>query len=246
MTEYDPSAFGVHLSKQYHREHFGPSDFQWSVTKIDDDFTLYDVFKLVALAERVTPGIAKTLGMSNFDLFWAQINKDRDPNYKILPTYLELYWISECVVKEDTCEEDPTKSELPGLMSFHGVGPGCVSMRYEPEHKCHKDCLKDQGYGIEFTPVNNLAHLPIRVLPNVQFNPPFSQNKKSFRHTEFSLRIDPTLWCLITSIFWELTFVDSTPDKISDNYKQIFGMIKGIRKRLEKADENIDFLEDVQ
>lgn len=246
MAKYDPSVFGIQLTKQYHREHFQPSDFQWSVTEIADDFTLYDVFKLVALAERTSPGIAKIFGMSNFDPFWAQITKDKDPNYRVLPTYLELYWKSECVLKEDICEEDPTKSELPGLMGFHGVGPGCVSTRYEPEHKCHKDCLKDQGYGIEFTPVNNLAHLPIRVSPNVQFSPPLSQNKKSFRHTGFSLRIDPTLWCFITSIFCELTFVDSTPNKIKDSANKIFDNIKDIKKQLDESYRNIDFLRDLQ
>ena len=244
MPKHDPSAFGVHLTKQYHREHFQPSDFQWSVTKIDDDFTLYDIFKLIALAERVTPGIAKILGMSNFDLFWAQINKDKDPDYEVRPEYLELYWSAECDIKDDLNEEDPAKSELSGLMGFHGIGPGCVCKDNNDDPQDCK-CPETRGYGIEFIPVNNLAHLPVRVSPSVQFCPPFVQNESSFRRTGFQLTIDPTLWCLITSIFWELTFVDSTPDKIADNSEQIFGVIKGIRKRMEEADETIDFLGDL-
>ena len=239
MTNHDPSAFGVHLTKQYHRDDFRPSDFQWSVTEISDDFTLYDVFKLVALAERVTPGIAKTFGMSNFDLFWDQINKDRDPDYEVKSEYLELYWSAECDMEDDLNSEDPTKSELSGLMSFHGIGPGCIC---KDEH-C--ECPETRGYGIEFTPVNNLAHLPIHVSPSVQFCPPFVQNESDFRRTGFQLTIDPTLWCLITSIFWELTFVDSTPDKIEDNSRQVFGKIEDIKRQLEELDGNVDFLGDL-
>ncbi len=95
MTKRDPSTHGVHLTKQYHRGDFRPSDFQWSVTKIADDFTLYDVFKLISLAEIITPGIAKIFGMEEFATFWTQINKDRDPNYEVKPEYLELYWFAE-------------------------------------------------------------------------------------------------------------------------------------------------------
>ncbi len=239
----DPSTHGVHLTKRYHKDEFGPSDFQWSVTKIDDDFTLYDVFKLISLAERITPGISKIFGMEEFDTFWTQINKDRDPNYDVKPEYLELYWFAECDVKDNLKSEDPTKSELPGLMGFHGVGPGCVCAHFNDPQYC--ECPETRGYGIEFTPVNNLAHLPIRVSPNVHFSPPFIKNEKSFRRTGFQLTIDPTLWCLITSIFWELTFVDSSPDKIADNSEQIFGVIKGIQKKLEEIDEPIDFLGDL-
>ena len=239
----DPSTHGVHLTKRYHKDEFGPSDFQWSVTKIDDDFTLYDVFKLISLAEKITPGISKIFGMEEFDTFWTQINKDRDPNYDLKPEYLELYWSSEYDVKDDLSSEDPTKGELPGLMGFHGIGPGCVCADFNKPEDCQ--CPETRGYGIEFTPVNNLAHLPIRVSPNVNFSPPFIKNEKSFRRTGFQLTIDPTLWCLITSIFWELTFVDSSPEKIADNSEQIFGVIKGIQKKLQETDEPIDFLGDL-
>jgi len=187
MPEHNPASFGIHLTKQYHRDDFRPSDFQWSVTKIAHDFTLYDVFKLIALAERITPGIAKIFGMEDFDSFWTQINKNRDPNAIVQPEYLELYWKSECDMKDDLSWEDPTKSELSGLMGFHGVGPGCVC----EDEPCK--CPETRGYGIEFTPVNDLAHLPIRVSPIVHFCPPFIQDEKSFHRTGFSLRIDPTL-----------------------------------------------------
>jgi len=244
MPKRDPSTHGVHLTKQYHRDDFKPNDFQWSVTEIADDFTLYDVFKLIALAERVTPGIAKTFGMEEFDTFWTQINKDRDPDYEIKSDHLELYWKAECDIGDDLASEDPTKSELSGLMSFHGVGPGCICKDHDGDHQDCK-CPETRGFGIEFTPVNNLAHLPIRVSPNVHFCPPFIKNEKSFRRTGFQLTIAPTLWCLITSIFWELTFVDSSPDKIAKNSEQIFGVIKGIQKKLEETDRNIDFLGDL-
>jgi len=43
-----------------------------------------------------------------------------------------------------------------------------------------------------------------------------------------------------------LTFVDSSPDKIADNSKQIFGQIKDIRKKLDETGGDIDFLEDLK
>lgn len=241
MPESDNETFDIHLTKQYCKENFGPGDFQWSVTKIADDFTLYDVFKLVHLAETITPGIAKIFGMSNFDLFWEQINKPREQEDKDDVEYLELYWATECDLADNTNEETLDKSELSNLMSLHGMGPGCPSEEY---HECDESCPKEHGYGIELSPVNNLAHLPIRVSPNVQFSPPFIQNGKDLHRTKFQLKIDPTLWCFITSIFWELTFIDSVPDKIADSAKQLFDKVGEIRKQL--SDGNTNSLENLR
>lgn len=239
MEDHDPATFGIHLTKQYHIENFRPSDFQWSVTKIADDFTLYDIFKLIDLAERATPGIAKIFGLENFDAFWKQINHDRDPNYDVKPSYIELYWRAECDVKDDLNEEDPAKSELSCLMGCHGVGPGCIC------NDEHCECPETRGYGIEFTPVNNIAHLPIRVSPNVKFYQPFVKDGNDYRRTGFQLTIYPTLWCLMTSIFWELTFIDSTPDLIEKNSQKIFGKIENIEKQIERSGADISFLEDL-
>lgn len=235
----DPATNGIHLTKKYYKD-FLPTDLQWDVTKIDDDFTLYDLFRLIYHADQITPGIAVTFGMRNFELFWNQINADREPDDKNDVTYLELYWAPEYKLKDEVNEEDPSSCEMSNLMSLHGMGPGCPSEEY---HECDESCPKEHGYGIEFSPLNNLAHLPIHVSPSVEFYPPFVQNQSDFHKTEFQLTINPTLWCFITSVLWELTFVDSTPDKIADSAKQLFDQIGEIRKQL--TDENTDRLEDL-
>ena len=58
----DPAIDGIHLTKKYYKD-FSPTDLQWTVSKVDDDFTLYDLFRLVYHANLMTPGIFSTFGM---------------------------------------------------------------------------------------------------------------------------------------------------------------------------------------
>ena len=77
----DLATDGIHLTKKYYKD-FLPTDLQWNVTSIADNFTLYDIFMLVYQAEIVIPSIVSAFGMSHFGEFWDQINLDRDPNDK--------------------------------------------------------------------------------------------------------------------------------------------------------------------
>ena len=82
---------GIHLSKIYYKD-FLPTDLQWNVLEVDEDFTLYDLLRLVYHANHMVPGIFATMGMSEFHAFWDQINLDRDQDDINDITYLELYW----------------------------------------------------------------------------------------------------------------------------------------------------------
>ncbi len=246
----DPSSEGIHLTKGYFRKNFQLSDFQWNVTKIEEDFTLYDLFRLVNFAERLSPGISASLGMSQFKLFWDQINTAREPDDKDDVTYLELYWSADYDMREtektgkstdqshgkfpENIWDEPKMCEMPNLMSCHGVGPGCISQDY---HECDDECPKTMGYGIEFTPVNNLAHLPIRVSPSVEFFPPYVESDRDFHETGFQLKIEPTLWCFITSIFWELTFMGPTPVDISNKSEDLSKRVQDIREHLAEEEK---------
>jgi len=248
----NPADNGIHLTKGYFRKNFQLSDFQWSITKVDDDFTLYDLFRLVNFAERLSPKISDSLGMSQFKLFWDQINTAREPDDKDDVTHLELYWSPDYDMREtkktgkstdqshgrfdENIWDEPKICEMPNLMCLHGVGPGCPSAAF---HECNSECPKTTGYAIEFTPVNNLAHLPIRVSPNVEFFPPYVESDRDFHATGFQLKIEPTLWCFITSVFWELTFMGSTPVDISDKNEYLLELVQNIREDLSK-DENND------
>ncbi|GAF76310.1 unnamed protein product [marine sediment metagenome] len=233
----NPASDGIYLTKEYY-ENFLPTDLQWSVTKVDNDFTLYDLFCLVYQIEVIIPGICATFGMSKFGAFWDQINRPRDPDDIDDVAYLELYWSPEYDSRTTEKTGKPTDQkpikglddggknywdnpkicEMPNLMRFHGIGPGCPSKDY---HECDKNCPTETPYGVEFSPINNLAHLPIRVSPKVEFYPPFVESDRDFKRTGFNLTIQPTLWCFITSIFWELTFAGTTPHAVANHYQEI-------------------------
>lgn len=252
----DAASNGIHLTKDYYKD-FLPTDLQWSVTKIDDNFTLYDLFRLVYHANHMIPGIFTTMGMLEFEAFWDQIQLDRDPDDVDDVAYLELYWHpsydtrkikqtgkptdqpkSNCPIMEDGHNywDDPKICELSSLMGFHGIGPGCPSKNLD-FHECGDDCPIDTGYAIEFTPVNNLAHLPIRVSPRVEFFPPFVESDRDFHRTGFELTIDPTLWCFITSIFWELTFVGSTPNSVADRAQEMYDRVDEAKAHMKQIDK---------
>lgn len=249
---------GICLTKKYYKE-FAPTDLQWEVAEIDDNFTLYDLFRLVYHANLIIPGISATMGMLEFEAFWDQIQLDHDSKVVENIKYLELYWrveysirttkktgkptdqpTSNCAILKDNKEnhwDDPQVADLSNLMGFHGIGPGCP-LKDLDFHECGDDCSTDTGYAIEFTPINNLAHLPICVSPKVNFFPPFIESDRDFRRTKFELTINPTLWCFITSVFWELTFGGPNPNKISDHAKEIFDQVKEAKKHMKQLDKN--------
>lgn len=250
----DTESRGIHLTKEYYKD-FLPTDLQWEILEIDDDFTMYDLFRLVYHANFMIPNLSAIMGMPKFDTFWSQIQQDKSDDFQDGISHLELYWsptydireekrtgkptdqqITNCSTLKDDGNnhwDDPKTCEMSNLMEFHGIGPGCPSRLIE-WHECGSDCPKDTGYGIEFTPINDLAHLPIRVLPVVEFFPPYVESDRDFSRSEFKLTINPTLWCLITSIFWELTFIGFDPDEIAESRDQLIDDIEEIKDHLEE------------
>jgi hypothetical protein len=259
----DPATDGIHLTKEYARgneEHmFIPTDLQWTVSEVAEDFTLYDLFRLVYQIEISIPGIAATFGMPEFNAFWDQINLDRELDDDDDVEYLELYWSPSYdtrVVKKTgkstdqktvSCLgdnnknywDDPKVCEMPNLMSFHGIGYGCPA---KDHHECNNKCSNRTPYGIEFSPINNLAHLPIRISPEVEFYPPYVESDRNFHRTGLKLTIEPTLWCFITSIFWELTFAGYTPNDVADHRQELLGRMdeakEYLNKEKDKEEEN--------
>ncbi len=234
----NPSKHEVYLAKKYAIKRFDPEDLQKSVIGIADDFTLYDLFLLINSVDVVIPDIAEALGMKEFDLFWNQMNISRDLDDDNNIDYLELCWhpdydITETpkigkptdqksVLADDEMNywDNPSSCEISNLMSFHGVGSGCPVKNLD-DHKCDNNCPDETSYGIWPCTLNNLAHLPIRVSPTVEFYPPYVESNREFSSTNFTLTINPTLWCFITSILWELTFGGYTPNDIKDTISEI-------------------------
>lgn len=234
----DTTKHEVHLTKEYASNGFKLEDFQKPVTEIADNFTLYDLFVLIEFSDGIIPDIAETLGMEEFDSFWKQIRLPRDPDDDDDIDFLELCWHPDydiletpktgkqtdqkSILADDEMNywDNPSSCEISNLMSFHGVGSGCPVKNLD-DHKCDKNCPNETSYGIWPCTLNNLAHLPIRVVPTVEFYPPYVESNSELERTDFTLTINPTLWCFITSILWELTFGGNSPNKIKDTIAQI-------------------------
>lgn len=261
----DKAFNGIHLTRDYYKD-FMPPDLQWNVSEVADDFTLYDLFFLVYRMELSVPGIAATFGMSEFEAFWDQIQLDRDSDDIDDVEYLQLYWSLDYDIKvikrkspkpqsavckrlgmpdDEDYVDDPKIARMPNLMSFHGIGPHCHVAEFEPDkfdntHICDDDerCISDSGYGVEFSPINNLAHLPIHVLPQVEFFPPYVEKNRDFKRTSFTLTIEPTLWCFITSIFWELTFCGFTPGEVADKRGDLIDRVDEAKAHFDQMDKD--------
>lgn len=186
---------------------FQPSDLCLSVAEQNEDVTLYDIFYLVHYANLLVSSTSKMLGMPHFDQFWDQINKNKDSDNPNILTHLKLDW------RPWTGKEGKTYL-TPRLMSFQGIAPGCPDEAHG-NHQCNKNCRTHQTSGISLTPLNNLGHLPVLISPELII--PNSRAK---------IIVRPTLQCLISSIFFELTVMGDTPDKVGRQRQIIDDSIK--------------------
>lgn len=243
----------IKLTKEYELQLL---DLQDSVYSVDSNFTLYDLFVMMHKFEQSFPGMAAIFGFPTFDIFWEQINLDR-VNYDTDIESLELYWhiAYDTRVIPMTTEEQiewrkdhnyPDKlfrgnryfdsikrGTLSGLMGFHGIGA-----HSEPYLKQWPE-LKDQpcAYAIELSPLNDLKHLPIRLIKEVSFYQPFIEKNIELSRTGFILTQEPTLWCFITSIFWELTFFGYSVTQIAEKREELESASKEAQEWFKKEKE---------
>ncbi len=227
-----------------------PHDLWKQVGEVSDDFTLLDLVRIVRAAESAHPGLAAAFGMPCIDAFYEEITRDRAPDDDSKITHLELYWTFEYDVERipkarkwnknrpkgkkrisDT-RETPDRGDMRNLMCFHGVGEHWD----DPHTGCDRaTCKHHNVYGISFTPLNNLAHLPIQVDTRCRIYKPWRVARHHVirraaarlgrigapitqwwdRRAEspiMTIGIQPTLHTLISSVFWELTFSGPHPD----------------------------------
>jgi len=227
------------------------------VAEVSDDFTLYDLFCIIQSIETTYPGLAAIFGMPCFNKFWEQILLDREEDSSDDVEYLELYWSvdydtnvvpmteeekekwqkdhnykNDIFDNENNYWDNLHKGELSDLMGFHGIGDyGEEDIKQWPDHANHK-C----GYAIEYSSVNNLKHLPIRLNTEVSFYQPFVEKGTQLCRTGFILKRCPSFWCFITSVFWELTFCGFTPAEVSAKSSELSESFCDIQKQMDKLD----------
>ena len=241
-TEYEMELMHLHLP----------------IEDIDENFTLYDLFSMIHVLEQSYPGLAAIFGMPCFDKFWEQVCLDRDDDDGNEIDYLELYWsidyditvtpkteeekaewkkhhnYSDSIFKSDNNHWDNIKQgELSNLMGFHGIGDfSKEDIEQWPDHagcKC--------GYAIEYTPVNNLKHLPIVIKEEVSFFQPFLKKGTELSRTGFILTRSPSLWTFITSIFWEITFCGFSPQEVKAKSDELSKSCREAKEAMNKLEE---------
>lgn len=225
-----------------------PSDLQWPVESVSEDFTLLDLFQIIHLAQQDCPQLPEMLGMAYFDAFYEEATREPKPDDGL--HYLELYWhidydtikTKEKGGKRAIYQDCAIRGDLPNLMGFHGIGEHQCAF----EGSCPNGCPEDDGYAIEMTPVNELVHLPIRMNPEVGMYEPWIKDADPLSRTGFTLTIHPTLYTFITSIFWELTFLGhpSNRDEQMEEIQQSMDDIKSGKVKLIPFDDLLDNLDD--
>jgi len=188
------------LNREYRLDLF---DLQKTVKEID--LSLKDLFDIVYEAEIRHEGVAEALGMPNFMEFYEEINKKKE-NDRVLH-YLELYWgVNHDIMRNEQgkLEEVVDKAELSPQMEFHGIGKHWDDFPYD----CPEDCHHHNGYGIEFSSLRELGHLPIRMNTIIQYK-------------KMKIESHPSLYQVLNSVFWELTFVGYHPEHITQKRDEL-------------------------
>ncbi len=180
--------------------------------ELSDDFTLEDFFKIL---ERETADLEKTftsaLGHYPLQLYIDEIKKPRPEKYdgdEI--AYLELWRYGELESWGDNLEL---------VIDFHGIGK---------EH--------DMGasYAIEFTPLNELKHLPLRLRKEFKITGVImrkSPTRGSFLRTYAVGTTTFTVYEMISEILCELSFAGS-PEQRDETIAKITKDVKEMKKTL--------------
>ncbi|SOD02537.1 hypothetical protein SAMN05216486_10416 [bacterium JGI 053] len=119
--------------------------------------------------------------------------------------------------------------------AFHGWGrweephPGFFAANPEIDPEAYEG-----GFGLELSPVNELAHLPLRYNPAITI--------RAGRHEETVVledRITITFGELVHAVFWELGFMGS-PEGRDANLAMLDERVAELKEMLKQADESED------
>ena len=143
----------------------------------------------------------------------------KEPTEKSDLHYLELYWSYEISKYQDN-----EACHFGYRMDFHGIG----------------DTYEHGGntYSLSFSQVNNLAHLPVKINEDVTLIETNYINYEDKRTTFGKQK--PTLFQIIYSIIWELSF-HGGPQKRDEESEKLKGIMDDLKNRYpEDFKEKID------
>jgi len=195
----------IEITKEYCRDNFLPIDLPRSVVDIADDVTLRDIFMLIQSANKMMPNLSSAMGMSKFQTFVKTINMPKDEDFVDFIDFLELAWYF--------VDGPENLASMQNLMLLFGINSHCPASLFDEEHVCTPECYKETRIAVEFTSINNIADIPIRINP--RFNAEDPREEPSDNPAKLTMY--PTLYCFLSSILTELTIAGSTPDEIQQN-----------------------------
>ena len=225
----------INLTSDY--EIKSPWDLQRTVTSCD--ITLGQLFDIVAKFQEDHPDFAYYCGMKRFWAFYLETQIEPENKRDDL-FYLELAWSFDYDLRVINGKEkqkkligkhehDPARGEIWNLMSFDGVGKCTWETDWAGECPCEKDSTYKHCYAVEFTPVSEICHLPLKIEPTVEIWQP---KNESLVKPGFTITIDPNLWTVITSVFFELTFAGTEPIERDDKREDLHDRIDEMKQQL--------------
>jgi hypothetical protein len=192
------------------------------VVDFDHPFTLGDIIHIVNSSSYISQRTMAELVNCNYlgdylremqnPFLVDKVDKEDEKDGKI--EYLQIRWSGD-------------KGEFDGDVymdsgwDFDGIGEkGIDTMAKETGHT-EIDPEFRECYAIEFTPVNKLAHLQIKMCPKMHLNSreKDENNKTIFNHVKILFAPDISLLDLLHAIFWELSKMGSP--KKRDEQKNI-------------------------
>ena len=211
-----------------------------------EPFTLRDVLNLIILRSEIHIGTLCQMVQCNYLYDYFQeaqkpIKPPADPKFSDQIEYLELSWHGEKDI-------DPSKGVryCTNGWYFDGVGyKGVMSEDIVKFRQLEKpDPEYREGYAIEFTPINELADLEIRICPEMSIeNSELEYDDANFyKKVAFTPQI--TLLEMLYAIFWELSFVGCPEDR-DERMEELNGRVKEYDDAKEKGETSYVSAEDL-
>lgn len=159
------------------------------VCELEDDLTFKDVILLTQKHQDFLSTLLSPNPQDIKDLVQEGLNEPDEKSRDLW--YIEIYWRSNLV--------NYSYNETPELYTYVGIqGIGDPTMEGQEYEK----------YALDLTPLNNIAHLPIKINNNMVLydERKTSDDKFQFGKVLFEAKKDFSLFELLYGIFYELTF----------------------------------------
>lgn len=150
--------------------------------KIEKDTTLLDIFNIVDQYKLLKSFVKQYSWCRQIDEFHAQAKEPMRNEEKIEDKleYLEIYWDVELYNYKN-------KNDFNITVGLHGGN------------------IKNENYSVSYTPMYDLADLPIKLDKKIELFEPYTKNKE--RNKIFEAEKEFTLQDVLDAIYWDISFM---------------------------------------